>query len=76
MPRYFFHLCEKLERILDWEGLELVDDETAVREASQAVRELLGEDEMPANWKGWSFHVVDETGRLVVAINLDESSLH
>ena len=51
MPRYFFHLCDKLERILDWDGLELADDETAVREASQAVRELRGEKEMPADLK-------------------------
>ena len=76
MPRYFFHLCDKLQRILDWDGLELADDETAVREASQAVRELRGENEMPADMKEWSFQVVDETGRLVISINLDESSLH
>jgi hypothetical protein len=76
MPRYFFHLADSSERILDPDGLELASDTTAILEATQAVRELLDEDQAQATWNGWSLQVVDEGGRVVVSIDLDEVRLH
>jgi hypothetical protein len=54
----------------------LASDTTAILEATQAVRELLDEDQAQATWNGWSLQVVDEGGRVVVSIDLDEVRLH
>ena len=71
MPRFFFHLAGKSERILDPDGLELANDAAAILEASQAVRELLGEDYAQATWDGWALQIVDAGGRVIASIDLD-----
>jgi hypothetical protein len=76
LPRYFFHLVDTSERILDPEGVELADDAAALLEATQAVRELLDEDPDQTTWHGWSFQVVDQADRVVVSLDLDHIELH
>jgi hypothetical protein len=76
LPRYFFHLLDSSERILDREGVELADDAAASVEATQALRELLDEDPDQTTWQGWSFQVVDQAGRVVVTLDLDNIKLH
>jgi hypothetical protein len=76
LPRYFFHLSDSSERILDPDGLELADDAAALLEATQAVRELLDEDPDDTTWRGWSFQVVDQAGHVVVTLDLDNIKLH
>jgi hypothetical protein len=75
LPRYFFHLASSSERILDPDGVELADDAAALLEATPAVRELLHEDP-DQTWHGWSFQIVDQEGRLVVTLDLDNIKLH
>jgi hypothetical protein len=55
LPRYFFHLVDTRERILDPDGVELADDAAALLEATLAVRELLDEGSDQTTWQGWSF---------------------
>lgn len=43
MPRYFFHLHDDLE-VVDEEGVDLPNLETARFEALKAVRDLMAED--------------------------------
>ena len=68
MPRYHFHI-EDGRNIPDCEGIELQDDEEALRHAmevgSDAVN-ALGEE----LWNGnlWQMKVVDETGRRIVTL--------
>jgi hypothetical protein len=76
LPRYFFHLVDPSERILDPDGVELADDAAALVEATQTVRELLDEDPVQTTLHGWSFQVVDEAGRVVVTLDLDNINLH
>jgi hypothetical protein len=76
MPRYFFHSADTSDRILDRDGLELPDDGVAILQATQAVREFMDEDQGQANWNGWSLHVVEEGGRVVVSMDLDKVRLH
>jgi hypothetical protein len=76
LPRYFFHLVDSSERILDPDGVELADDAAAVLEATQAVRELLDEDPDQTTWHGWRFEVVDQAARVVVTLDLDNIRLH
>ena len=68
MPRYFFHVRDGDELILDHEGLELPDPEV-LDECRSVVREVLHEDEHRAELvAGRQFEIVDELGRLVVTI--------
>ena len=76
MPRYFFHSASTFARVSDRDGLEFVDDETAILEGTQAVRELLDEDEGQASWNGCSLQVVNEGGRVIVSLDLDDLRLH
>jgi hypothetical protein len=56
--------------------VELADDAAALLEATQAARELLDEDPDQTTWHGWRFQVVDEAGRVVVNLDLDNINLH
>jgi hypothetical protein len=76
LPRYFFHLVDTSERILDPDGVELPDDTAALLEATQAVRELLDEDRDQTTWRRWRFQVVDQAGRVVATLDLDNIKLH
>lgn len=71
MPRYYFHIADKSERILDPDGLELACDKTAILEATHAVKELLDEDRAQTSWSGWSLQVVTDGDRVVGSIELD-----
>ncbi|WP_032808714.1 hypothetical protein [Mesorhizobium sp. WSM1293] len=44
MPRFFLHLVLAGQRRLDPEGSELPDEESAVREAIWAAKELMAEE--------------------------------
>jgi hypothetical protein len=76
LPRYFFHLVDNSERILDPDGVELADDAAAVLEATQAVRELLDEDPDQTTWNGWRFEVVNQAARVVATLDLENIKLH
>jgi hypothetical protein len=69
MPRYFFHVRDGDELILDREGLDLPDLESAADECRRLVRAVLNEDQFRALLTpGRKFEVVDELGRLVLII--------
>ena len=76
MPRYFFHLADTSERILDPDGVEVDCEATAILAATQAVRELLDEGKGQASWNGWSLQVADEDGRILVSFDLDQLNVH
>jgi len=65
MPRYFFHSFNASE-IVDDEGVEVADDETAKREAILLLAGHLHDDKGEF-WgtRPWSLRVRDETGRVV-----------
>jgi hypothetical protein len=76
MPRYYFHLADTSERILDPDGVELACDKTAILEATEAVKEVLDEDHGRASWSGWCLQVVAEGDRVVGSIELGQVRPH
>jgi hypothetical protein len=69
MPRYFFHVRDGDDLILDREGLELPDLDSALEECRSLVRTVLNEDQHRAILSpGRQFEIVDELGRLVLVI--------
>ena len=69
MPRYFFHVRDGDELILDPEGLELPNHESVPSACHGLVREVLDEDQYRAELlDDRQFEIVDEQGRLVLNI--------
>ena len=69
MPRYFFHVRDGDELILDPEGLELPNHGSVPSACQSLVREVLDEDQYRAELlDGRQFEIVDEQGRLVLII--------
>jgi len=53
MPRFYFRLTDGRRSTEDRDGLDLVDQHSARREATQIVRDLLQEaDETGLDWHG------------------------
>jgi uncharacterized NAD(P)/FAD-binding protein YdhS len=62
MPRFYFRLTDGRRSTEDRDGLDLVDQHSARREATQIVRDLLQEaDETGLDWHGWEVQVLDAT---------------
>src|SRR4051812_39028325 len=60
--KYFFHLKNHTEQILDDVGTEVRSPEQAYAQATQAIRELLAEGEQATEWSGWRLEVTDPAG--------------
>jgi hypothetical protein len=72
MPRYFFHFPKPYEAI-DEEGLDLPDEQAALKEAVAAARELVAEAiKAGRNLTPKQIVVADATGREVAAVNLKD----
>jgi hypothetical protein len=73
--RFYLHGARRDEIIQDLEGVE-VDNINQVRvEILRAVRELLQEDEFAAeDWSGWRLIVTDDTGAVVLSLDLDTAA--
>lgn len=44
MPRYYMHICDGTGFVEDEEGVELLDDATARRKATEAARDVMAND--------------------------------
>ncbi len=75
MPRYNFHFTDGKHVCPDTYGLELVDDESARKEAELAACDLW-EDPGEGDWSGWTIEVMDEKGRRVTSIPVNSRSKH
>jgi hypothetical protein len=73
MPRYNFRFTDGKSTCSDVGGLDLVDDESARREAELAACDLL-EDPGEGDWSRWTIEVTDEKGRRVTSIAVDPRS--
>jgi|tagenome__1003787_1003787.scaffolds.fasta_scaffold20986923_1 hypothetical protein len=72
MPRFYFRLTDGQRSTEDHDGVELVDQDAARREATQMMRELLQEaEETGHDWQGWEVQVIDADQRLVNIIPFD-----
>ena len=73
--RYFFHLVDAHDRVLDEDGVEVADTDHLRAHAQKAVEELRSEDPSAArDWRGWRLEVTDTSGAVLVTINLDPVS--
>jgi hypothetical protein len=68
--KYFFHLKNHTEQILDDGGIEARSPEQAYAQATQAIQELLAEEEQASEWSGWRLEVTDRAGAVVFSIDL------
>lgn len=74
--RCFFHLVNGHETILDDEGVEVSNLETAQLFALQAIEDVRNEAiQVDASWQGWRLDVVDPSGKVLLTIPL-EATLH
>ncbi len=73
MPlRYYFNLTDGHNVIPDEVGIEVSDDRAALIQAFEAVEELRREaDSSPDEWAGWWLNIMDDSGRLVHSLALD-----
>ncbi len=70
--RFFFHLVNGHEAILDDVGIEVSDLRTAKAEAAKAVQELRHEDRgIASEWTGWRLDIVCPDGNLLYSLKLD-----
>jgi hypothetical protein len=70
VPRYFFHVYDGDQLVIeDAQGIEL-PNEQAAREASESmIKAVLGEPEFVQTASAnRSFHVIDESGRIIISI--------
>ena len=70
MMRFYFDFGDPKARIIDHEGVDLPDAETALAEASVAAAEMAKSLAL-SGATGLSVHVRDENGSSVGEINLD-----
>ena len=68
--KYFFHLKNHTEQILDDVGINIRSPEQAYAQATQAIRELLAEGEQASEWSGWRLEVTDRARAVVFSIDL------
>jgi hypothetical protein len=73
LSRYYFNLTDGFEVILDEIGIEVSDDRAAMIQAFEAIEELRREaDASPDEWTGWWLNIMDDSGRLVHSLALDD----
>jgi len=74
--RCYFNLVDGSEVIRDRKGIEVSGPEEARAEAHQALTEQRQADPVAAQeWRGWTLNAVDDTGRLLFSIPLDNPAL-
>jgi hypothetical protein len=74
--RCYFHLVNSHEELIDDEGVEVSDLESAKVQAMQAVSELQREyGGGIEDWSGWNLHIVCPEGTLLHSIPL-ATTLH
>ena len=74
--RCYFHLVNSHEELIDDEGVEVSDLESAKAQAMLAVTELQGEyGGVIGNWSGWHLHIVCPEVTLLHSIPL-ATTLH
>lgn len=70
--KYYFNLVSTTDRIVDPEGVEVDDRESAWAHALRAIKELRAEDSIKSGeWTSWRLEVTDEFGTMLFSINLD-----
>ena len=77
MPRYFFHLRDGDDRLLDSDGVELPNPASAAAQALKEARGLLGE-EVRANGRLQLYlriDVEDENGTIIHSLAFDQAVL-
>jgi hypothetical protein len=71
--RYYFNLTDGEVVIRDEEGILVSDVQAALVSALEVVRELRAEDpSVAAEWQGWRLEIVDEAGRVIESLSLDD----
>ncbi len=69
--RYYFHLVNGHEAILDDTGLELIDLETSRAQALKAISELRYEIGTQAeDWASWQLNIASPEGNILHSISL------
>jgi hypothetical protein len=73
MPsHYYFNLTDGHDVIPDKIGIEVSDDRAALIQAFEAVEELRREaDASLDEWEGWRLNIMDDSGRLIHSLTLD-----
>jgi hypothetical protein len=67
MPRYFFHIKDEAETILDKEGIEFHNMDAVREEATESAREMMSEKVRRGHGpNGRAFVVTDEQGQTVL----------
>ncbi|MBZ6078368.1 DUF6894 family protein [Microvirga puerhi] len=70
--RCYFNLVDGHARILDHDGIEVLDLDQARVQALKAIEELLEEDgEMADDWRNWTLEVTNESGTILFSIPLN-----
>jgi hypothetical protein len=75
MPRYFFHLRDGDDRLLDVDGVELPDPASAAAQALKEARGMLGE-EVRSNGRlqlNLRIDVEDEHGNIIHSLAFDQA---
>jgi hypothetical protein len=72
--RFYFHLMNNHEEILDDVGIEVSDLEDAKLQALSAINELRQEyADVIEDWSGWRLDIVCPAGRILHSIRLIET---
>lgn len=71
MPRYYFNIVRGVERIVDANGIELLNDELAAVAWTELLDEIrVEEPDLFQEHEGWSLEIVDTDGRIVQLVPL------
>ena len=70
--RYFFHVMQgDSPELVDEVGIELLDDDTVIRQARRALNDLIrSRDLIPSELGAKNFKIVDELGRVVAVLDI------
>lgn len=74
MARYFFHLVENDQRIVDEIGVDLPNADAALQEAELGARDILAEEMLKGDKVGGIriIEVADESGLTLATVSFDE----
>jgi hypothetical protein len=73
MPtRFYFNLTDGEEVIRDEESILVSDVQAALEPAMEVIREIRAEDLLAAECQGWRLEIVDEAGRVIESLSLDD----
>ncbi|WP_046861734.1 DUF6894 family protein [Microvirga massiliensis] len=73
MSRYYLHLANQHEIILDKDGVEATDPDEVYTETVRALEELRRKSPAEApRWEGWRLDVTEASGVVIFSISLAE----